>query len=227
GVAALTKGLALGAAAVPLLSAAALGLGVLSRRWESGGTRVASYVLQIGAAVWAAASGAVAAGGAVAGPAAAAGGGALLAWGHYRWCRSSPPSPGSWFFTRVDRTDDGAVVLLLSCLVLAFAALRVLVFPWVAAAFLDVGGAFQGAQSVILHLSAVALVVGALRRRSAELRAVGLLVTGIAGAKAFLYDLLAVRGVPLVVSVLVFGACAGVIAMLLRRWPSRGEDPGD
>lgn len=221
--AALTSGLGLTAGAVPLLSAAALGLAVLGDRWSSGATRAASYALQVGAAVWAAASGSMAAGQAFLVPSAAAGGAALLAWAHYRRCRARPPPPRSWFFTRVDRTDDTAVTLLLGSLVLCFLALRAAVYPVVAAWATDVAGAFQGAQSVILHLSALGLTMAALLRRDRELRAVGLLVTGVAALKAFLYDLLSVGGVPVVVSVLVFGASAGAIAVLLRRWPDRGE----
>lgn len=224
--ASLAVGWNLVAGALPLLAAFAWGLAVLAGRWGSPGARAASYALQAGGALGAA-SAALLAGGSpfsLAGAAAAAGA-ALLAGAHYRWCRERPPPPGSGFFARFDRTDDTAVVLLLSGLLLAFLALRSAVYPGIAAWARDVPGTFQAAQSVILHVSAAALALAAVRRGDRELRAVALLVIGAAALKTLAHDLLTLGGLPLLASVSLFGASAGAIAVMLRRWPEGEEAP--
>jgi len=212
--------------AVPLLAAGGFGLAFLAERWGSGGTRAGSYALQGSVAVWAAVAGAFAVGQGSAGVAVVtAGGASALAFLHYRRSRSRPAPEPSWFFGRLDRTDDTAVVVLLASLGLAFLAARAGVHPLVAAWAEDVAGAFQGAQSVIIHLSAVILCAGAWLRRDTELRGVALLVIAVGAVKALLYDLFALQGLPLVASVLVFGAAAAAIAVLLRRWPLRTGGP--
>lgn len=219
--ASLTVGWGLVAGALPLLAASAWGLAVLAGRWDSAGARAVSYALQAAVALGATAAVLLAGGGPAPLPeAGAAAGAALLAGAHYRWCRSCPPPSASGFFARFDKTDDTAVVLLLSGLLLAFLALRSAVYPGVAAWARDVPGTFQAVQSAILHLSAAALAFAAVRRRDGELRTVALLVIGAAALKTLAHDLLTLGGLPLLASVSLFGASAGAIAVMLRRWPA-------
>lgn len=222
--ASLTVGWGLVAGALPLLAAFAWGLAALAARWESPGARAVSYALQGGTALGAAAAVLLAGGAPASLPeAGAAAGAALLAGAHFRWCRNRPPPLGSGFFERFDRTDDTAVVVLLSGLLLAFLALRSAVYPGIAAWARDVPGTFQAAQSVILHVSATALALAAVRRGDRELRAVALLVIGAAALKTLAHDLLTLGGLPLLASVSLFGASAGAIAVMLRRWPEEEE----
>ena len=222
--ASLTAGWGLAAGALPPLAAFAWGLAVLAGRWKSPGTRAASYVLQGGVALGAAAAVLLAGAGPAPLPeAGAAAGAALVAGAHYRWCRNRPPPPGAGFFARFDPTDDTAVVLLLSGLLLAFLALRSAVYPGIAAWARDVPGAFQAAQSVILHASAAALALAAVRRGNRELRAVALLVIAAAALKTLAHDLLTLGGLPLLASVSLLGASAAAIAVMLRRWPEAEE----
>lgn len=222
--ASLTAGWGLVAGALPLLAASAWGLAVLAGRWDSAGARAVSYAFQAGVALGAAAAVLLAGAAPASLPeAGAAAGAALLAGAHYRWCRKRPPPLGSGFFARFDRTDDTAVVLLLSGLLLAFLALRSAVYPGIAAWVRDVPGTFQAAQSAILHVSAAALALAAVRRGDRELRAVALLVIGAAALKTLAHDLLTLGGLPLLASVSLLGASAGAIAVMLRRWPE-GEE---
>ncbi|MEW6488336.1 MAG: hypothetical protein AB1578_10565, partial [Thermodesulfobacteriota bacterium] len=222
--ASLTVGWGLVAGALPLLAAFAWGLAVLAGRWDSAGARAASYAFQAGVALGAAAAVLLAGAAPASLPeAGAAAGAALLAGAHYRWCRKRPPPLGSGFFARFDRTDDTAVILLLSGLLLAFLALRGAVYPGIAAWVRDVPGTFQAAQSAILHVSAAALALAAVRRGDRELRAVALLVIGTAALKTLAHDLLTLAGLPLLASVSLLGASAGAIAVMLRRWPE-GEE---
>jgi hypothetical protein len=207
-----------------LLAGFAMGAAVLSGRWRSGGARLLSYGAQSYAVAWGAAAG----GFAVATPlpwerVVAAGAAAGVGWLHYRWSRTHPPPEESGFFARWRGSDDLGVIPLLASLVFAFLTVRLLAYPWVASLPSGSGDAFAGVQSVIIHLSAATLVVSAYFRKDGELRAVGLLVTGIGAVKALLLDLLSIRGLPLVASVLTFGAAAAVIALVLGRWHGRGR----
>ncbi|MBI5017603.1 MAG: DUF2339 domain-containing protein [Deltaproteobacteria bacterium] len=202
--------------ALSLLSGAALGLGILSGRWESGAVRLTAYLLQ--AYVSAAAAVSISLpddpGLQVFLTAAVSG----IAFGHYRWARTHPPPGPSAFFSRADPTDRTAVVLLLSTLVAGFLALLPGVHRLVQAVSTDPENAFGCAQSILLNGSALALILAAYRSRSTEIRAVAILVLALGAAKVFLIDLFAARGIPLVLSVSSFGAAAALGSLVLRRW---------
>ncbi len=203
-----------------LLAGFALACAVLSCRWEDGGVRLLAYALQAYGVIWGVVSGGFAVVATLPwGSALVAAAAAGVGWGHHHWARSHSPPGQSRFFARWGGTDDLTVVPLLASLITAFLCVRLLVYPMLA----DSADAFSGAQSVVIHLSAVGLIVGGYLRKDGELRAVGLLVTGIGAVKALIIDLLSIRGVPLVGSVLTFGAAAAVIALVLGRWHGRAK----
>ncbi len=214
------------AAALPPLAAAAFGLALLAQRWGSGGARLTSYLVQGYGGVYAATS-AAAVGAAQPGlRAAALLAAAAVAWAHYRWCRRHPPAPGATFFAWIDRTDDTAVAVFLVALGSSFLAARLGAHQaLVALAPADLAGAFGCAQSVIVNLAALGLALGALRRRNTEVRGVALLVLAVGGVKSLVLDLLGADGLPLVLSVLSFGAAAAGVALALARWTPRAEPP--
>lgn len=204
-----------------LLSAAAFGLAVLSRIWRSGGVRLTSYLAQIYACgalalllrvtemkdpslVGAAASGAL----------------ACIALGHYLWARNYYPPRESVLFTRFDKNDRSAAILLLASLVSGFFTLRVGLYQ---ALLQTVPGeelapAFACTQTVLINVSAAVLMCVAFARRNKEIRNVAILVTILGGGKVFLVDLFGIRGLPVVVSVLSFGLAAAIESFALTRW---------
>jgi hypothetical protein len=209
--------------ALPLLSLTAFGFAVLSVRWESGGARMVSYLLQIFVAL--ALGGTLLAGGATAAsPGLAVTASlvlALTALGHYRWCRRHAPAQGSLVFRFLGSGDRCSIALLTASLAGGFFVLRT-------AAFLLLGGeasrsrdVFLSAQSLIINLAGVLLFALAARGRNRSLRTLAILVTLVGAAKVFLYDLIAVHGVSRLASVFSFGLLAAVASVVLGRWQRR------
>jgi hypothetical protein len=210
--------------ALPLLSLTAFGFAFLSVRWESGGARLVSYLLQVAVAL--SLGGTLLVGGATGtNPGLSAAASlvlALTALGHYRWCRRHSPAQDSAIFRLLGSGDRCSVALLTASLAGGFFLLRT-------AAFLLLGGdtpqsrdLFLSAQSLIINLSGVALFALAARGRRRDLRTLAILVTLAGAAKVFLYDLIAVHGVSRLASVFSFGLLAAVASVVLGRW-QRGE----
>ena len=205
-------------AAAPVLAAVAVGLAVLSDRWESGAIRATSYLLQVYAVVSLAlhfltkglpASFLI---GTVPGAVLAAA--ALV---HYRWCRRHDPPARSPLFETYDTEDLSGAVTLLAALTGAFFLLRAIAW-WI---ILPVGPGgpetFQCTQSIIINLAALGLGLYAFRTRNREIRNVAILVIAVGMVKSA-SDLLGTKGVPLVFSVFSFGLAAATQSITLSRW---------
>lgn len=209
--------------ALPLLSFTAFGLALLSARWQSGGTRVISYFLQVGVAVALALLLVMGERTAASPGVAALAAGALAVAGllHHRWCRRHAPPAGSLVFAYLGSSDRCAVALLTAALAGGFFLLRTGAFLLLSQRLADARNALGGTQSVIIAAAAMALFALAYSRRSTELRSVAILVTLVAAAKVFFYDLVALHGVARVVSVFSFGLLAAVASVVLGRWQRR------
>jgi len=211
--------------ALPLLSLTALAFAVLAVRWESGATRLISYLLQVFVAL---ALGLILVAGDGAGhsPALAALASLVLAataFAHHRWCRRHAPPEGSLAFRFLGQGDRCAVALLTAALAGGFFLLRTGVSVALAGRG-DVHDLFLAAQSIIINLSGIVLFALAARSRSRELRSVAILLTLIGAAKVFLYDLITVAGVARVASVFSFGLLAAFASLILGRWQRGGPE---
>lgn len=207
--------------ALPLLSAAAFHLAVISDRWQSGGTRAISYTFQVFVAL------ALAFSLLTGGPAVprvlaffSAGTVAVCALLHYRYCRRKAPAADSIIFSRFDSGDYSGATLLLASLVGWFFLLRVIVYGILqrTAAGADVANAFSGAQSLVINGAAIVFYFLAHRRGNRELRSIALLVTLVGAAKVFFLDLVTLEGLARVFSVFSFGIVAAVASWVLGRW---------
>ena len=205
--------------ALTVLSATALWLAKASERWQSGGVRVTSYLLQLYACgglvfdLWASETASPSALSAL-----AAGALACIGLWHFRWVRSHAAPGESVVYSRFDKEDRCAILLLLAALISGFFTLRVGIFQALQAFHVDGPGAFGCYQSVVVNISAVVLMTMALWRNNRELRNVAILVTLVGGSKVFFGDLLGAKGVPLVLSVFSFGVAAAVDSVILGRW---------
>lgn len=214
--------------ALAVLSACAMGLARVADLWQSGGVRVTSYLLQFyacGALILELRATEVTSPSALS--ALAAGTLAVIGLWHFRWARNHAPPAESVVFTRYDKEDRSAVLLLLAALISGFFTLRVGIFQGLGALKVSGPGAFACYQSVLVNLSAIVLMSLALWRNNRELRNVAIMVTLIGGAKVFLGDLLGAKGLPLVLSVFSFGLAAAVSSVVLGRWQKAtgGESP--
>ena len=120
----------------------------------------------------------------------------------YLWCRWWPPSDDYSFFSRFDRNDRSAVLLLLAGLICGFFMIRIAIFQSLllipAGMHQDI---FRCTQSVFINVGAIVLVLYAYLRRDKEIRNVAILVTLLGRVKVFLFDLLGthegeLRGIP-------------------------------
>jgi hypothetical protein len=213
--------------ALPFISGAALHLATISDRWQSGGTRAISYLMQVFVAL--ALSMILLAGQTAISPlfaALAAGAVAVLSLLHYRWSRDKTPPADSFYFSRVDRRDYSGVTLLLASLTGWFFLFRVVAAQVLlrAAGTGDVTNALSGVQSILINAAAILFLVLSYLRRNRELRNVAILVTLVGAGKVFLYDLVGVEGLPRVFSVFSFGIVAATASWVLGRW-QRGDGP--
>jgi len=205
---------------LPILSLIAIFMAVMSRVWDCGTVRATTYLFHIyscSALVFALKG---------EGPAAMdavnilpAGLLACITLYQYQWCRWWPPSDDSSFFSRFDRNDRSAVLLLLGGLICGFFMIRVAIFQSLqlipAGMHQDI---FRCTQSVFINGAAIALVLYAYLRRDKEIRNVAILVTLVGAIKVFLFDLLGTHGIPLVSSVFSFGMAAAVESVALGKW---------
>ncbi len=201
-----------------VMSPMALGVAVLSERWGSGGARLTSYLIQIYVCLALVASlfGSEASvpsvlAGAVASTA------AVAAYVHFRWCRRYPPVPGT-LFAQVDTEGRSAVLLLMVALVNLFSLFRLGLFKGLEAMGGSVPYAFNCGQSVLINVSAGALILYGFTRRDKEIRNLAILVTVIGAVKVFFFDLFGTEGLPLVISVFSFGLAAALESVVLSRW---------
>ena len=208
------------ALSLPVLSVIAFFMAIMSRKWQNGGIRATSYLVQIyavvGLAVDLQVDKAAAADVVNAIPAGLL---ALIALYQYQWCREwSPPEPS--VFSRYDYKDLSAVILLLCSLASGFFMLRIAVLQalTLSAPPAEVANAFGCSQSILINASAACIMLFAYLRHNKEVRNVAILVTLIGALKVFLYDLLGSHGVPLVASVFTFGLAAAIESVALGRW---------
>ncbi len=213
--------------ALPVLSAAALGLICLSDRWQSGGVRATANLLQLGVGV----SLLVVAGGSggradlsIAG-AVTAGVSGILGVLHHGWSRSHDPPRGSVFFSRWDRADRSATMVLIGSLLSAFLALKAGLHGGLGLFAPPLENTLRCAQTVLINLSAGGLMLYACLTVNKEMRNIAILVTAV-GALGVLGDLVHARGLPLVLSVLSFGLLVLLESVAIRRWRNR-PGPGD
>jgi len=214
--------------ALAVLSAMAFGLCVLSRRWQSGGMRLTSYLLQLyacGGLAWLLQASEATKASFVG--AAASGALAIIALWHYQWARVHSPPVESLVFTRFDKKDRSVALILLASLLGGFFTLRVGIYQLLAQMFSAdmLTAAFASGQSVLINLSAALLMIYAYVRCDKQVRNVAILVTVFGAVKVFGVDLFALRGLPIVASLLSFGVTAFVESFALSRWQKKNELP--
>lgn len=208
---------------LPVVSLVAIVMAIMSRVWENGGIRAITYLITIYCcgALTACLHG-EGAGTTDAIAMLPAGLLAYIAISHYQWCRRWPLPSAPSIFSRFDRNDRTAVLLLLGGLASGFSMLRVGIYQVVQILPGEMQrDAFRCSQSVLINGAAAGILIFAYLRCNCEIRTVAVLVTLIGGIKVFLYDLFGTHGLPLVFSVFSFGLAAAVESVALGKWLKR------
>ncbi|HNR29765.1 MAG TPA: hypothetical protein PKI11_02650 [Candidatus Hydrogenedentes bacterium] len=113
------------------------------------------------------------------------------------------------------------VVVLVAAIVFGFGALRIALHMILPRLVADVYAPFQCGQSIIINFGALAIALIGLHRRSSELITVAALLAAAGAVKVFAFDLLNTQGLPLVLSVLVFGITTILGSFIWNRWQHR------
>ena len=205
---------------LPVWSASALVLALLSSRWKNEGVRITSYVLQFTTCVAAISSGAILVPTSVPlATAIAALALCLFSLEQYNWSRSNPPNPThSFFFSKLDKKDHSAVILLLTGLVCGYYFSQFALHEVLGKMTTDFAFQFQSGQSLIINIGAILLMYLAMKERNREIILVATIVAFIGAGKVFTFDLLGIKGVPLVLSVFSTGVVAAFGSVVMGRW---------
>ena len=205
--------------ATALVAVLAVCMIIISKRINSPGLRLASYLLQFYACtalvfilrttegtqpslVGALSSGLLAA----------------IAFYHYSWARQHPATTGGPVFDLINKNDRGASLLLIVALFSAFFTLRVGLYQVLDLLHSATPRIFAGSQSVLINASAAGLFLFSFYKHNKELRNVAIVITVIGAAKVFLLDMVQLKGIPLLFSVFSFGLVAALASFILGRW---------
>ena len=215
--------------AIALVGALAVALARLSKLRKNPGLRLVGYGLQVYASVGLALILRTTQGTAPSLVGALASGLlAVLAFYHYIWSRKHPFAAEEPLLVRLNKNDRGAAVMLIAALCNGFFTLRVGLYQSLDLLGMARPDNYAGAQSLLIIAAAAVLLVISLRRRNKELRNVAVVILIIGGCKVFLLDMVQVKGLPLVISVFVFGLVAALASFVLGRWGKLGrEKPGN
>ena len=211
--------------AVPVLSVSAYIMTITASRWQSGGVRCTSYLFQAAALLVALATGIVAVD--IKSPAV----GVLLltivavmSFLQYYWSRKhTPPSLHSAFFSWLDKRDCSAVILLLTGLVSSFFLLRLGLYQMLIRSGADFEFMFRGGQTVFINLGAIFLLLYAGSRKNREILVIAIVVGVLGMGRSFIFDLLGIKGIPLVLSIFSSGLVAAVGSVVSTRWQGKKD----
>lgn len=206
---------------LPLLALLAFATCYFSHRWASGGMRITSYLLQIYISsifamqfIWVLE-------GQQRSPAIliVALLCSLIAFGHYYYARNTKQPEHSLVFSQYDKKDLSALLPLMASLTNAYFACMVLAYYALQHYYQgDMTIPLTGAQSIIINIAAIFIIVRAFFNDNTELRNVAILVLLIGGGKVFIMDMFTISGAWLVCSIFTFGTAAALTSLVLARW---------
>lgn len=208
---------------LPILSASAFALALLSAYWKNEGIRITSYALQFVSCVAAILSGAILV--PTSSPLAtgiAALSLCIFSLIQYNWTRTHAPDKSrSFFFADIDKYDNSAAVLLITGLLGGFFFFQFGLHQILSKMVADFAFQFKSGQSLIINIGAILLMFLAMKNRNKELIIIGAIVAIIGAGKVFIIDLFGIKGVPLVLSVFSTGVVAACGSVVMGRWQKK------
>ncbi len=208
---------------LPVWSASAFGLALLSAYLHNEGVRVTSYILQVATCAAAISSGAIL----VPSEAPLAAGLAgislcLFSLFQYTWSRSNAPDQThSFFFSKLDKHNYTAVALLVTGLLGGYYFGQFLLHQGLSSMTENFIHQFKSGQSLIINIGALILMYIALKGRNKEILVIASFVAIIGAGKVFIFDMFGIKGVPLVLSVFSTGVVAAFGSVVMGRWQKK------
>ncbi len=143
---------------------------------------------------------------------------ASIAFCHYFMARRYLVVPGESVVHKMNKKDRGAGILLVAALFSGFFTMRVGLYQALDYMHMATHSAFGGAQSVLINVTAMVLLLISLVKHNKELRNIAIVITMIGAGKVFFMDMVQLKGVPLMISVFTFGLVAASASFVLGRW---------
>jgi uncharacterized membrane protein len=207
-----------------LVALLAIAMAWLSKRRSNTGLRLASYLLQFYACsalvylLWSTDGTRPSVVGAI-----SSGLLATIAFVHYFWSRRNPPVAGESLLHSLNKNDRVAGLLLIAALFSGFFTMRVGLYQTLDFLHAATRSNFDGAQSVLINVTAIVVLWMSLLRHNKELRNVAVLLIVIGAGKVFLMDMVSIKGMPLMAGVFTFGLVAAFASFVLGRWNKSDE----
>jgi len=207
-----------------LVALLAIAMAWLSKRRSNTGLRLASYLLQFYACsalvylLWSTDGTRPSVVGAI-----SSGLLATIAFVHYFWSRRNPPVAGESILHSLNKNDRVAGLLLIAALFSGFFTMRVGLYQTLDFLHAATRSNFDGAQSVLINVTAIVVLWMSLLRHNKELRNVAVLLIVIGAGKVFLMDMVSIKGMPLMAGVFTFGLVAAFASFVLGRWNKSDE----
>jgi uncharacterized membrane protein len=207
-----------------LVALLAIAMAWLSKRRSNTGLRLASYLLQFYACsalvylLWSTDGTRPSVVGAI-----SSGLLATIAFVHYFWSRRNPPVAGESILHSLNKNDRVAGLLLIAALFSGFFTMRVGLYQALDFLHAATRSNFDGAQSVLINVTAIVVLWMSLLRHNKELRNVAVLLILIGAGKVFLMDMVSIKGMPLMAGVFTFGLVAAFASFVLGRWNKSDE----
>ncbi|HKJ29284.1 MAG TPA: hypothetical protein VKA22_03650 [Desulfuromonadales bacterium] len=207
-----------------LVALLAIAMAWLSKRRSNTGLRLASYLLQFYACsalvylLWSTDGTRPSVVGAI-----SSGLLATIAFVHYFWSRRNPPVAGESILHSLNKNDRVAGLLLIAALFSGFFTMRVGLYQALDFLHAATRSNFDGAQSVLINVTAIVVLWMSLLRHNKELRNVAVLLIVIGAGKVFLMDMVSIKGMPLMAGVFTFGLVAAFASFVLGRWNKSDE----
>ncbi|MBW6519880.1 MAG: hypothetical protein K0A99_02565 [Desulfoarculaceae bacterium] len=148
---------------------------------------------------------------------------AVMSAFQYYWSRKHRVNCSKGFFALMDPRDISAAILLFAALIDGFFMVQLVTYKLLAAFIADPGNALVGAQSIVINVGAMGLMIFGLLKKNREILYTAIGVVVIGGVKTIGYDLFKVHNIPLVLSVFSFAAAAAVGSVVFSRWSQTGH----
>ena len=206
--------------ALPVWSAMAFILALLSGVCEIGGIRMLSYLMQASSCVLGGLSGMFVVNGPHRGTAMIVTAIiAIISGLQFRWSQKNPVSCSAGFFPKFDPDNRSGTILLITSLLSTYYSLQIGTALLLTTVGIEASpDALSSSRSLLINLGAITLMLDGLRRKNSDLIIAAVVVTFLGAIKVFGHDLFNDHGLARVISIFSFGLVAAVGSVVMSKW---------
>ena len=214
--------------ALPIWSAMAFILALLSGVCEIGGIRILSYLMQASSCLLGGLSGMFIIDGPHRGTAMIVTAIiAVISGLQFRWSQKNPVSCTAGIFPTFDPNNRSGTILLITSLLSTYYSLQIGTALLLNTVGIDASpDALSSSRSLLINLGAIILMLDGLRRKNSDLIIAAVVVTFLGAIKVFGHDLFQDHGLARVLSIFSFGLVAAIGSVVMSKWQQfRSQEP--